>query len=75
MRGPTQNLGLFGLAVLTFIGYKQTDNFFLNDALKLTVSETARKSLNMPQPPTQQTKTREIHKIIWFISHKDNIYP
>ena len=67
MRGPTQNLGLFGLAVLT-------DKFFLNDALKLTVSETARKSLNMPQPPTQQTKTREIHKIIWFISHKDNIY-
>ena len=25
MEGPTQNLGLIGLAVLTFIGYTRTD--------------------------------------------------
>ena len=25
MRDPTKNLGLIGSAVLTFIGYKQTD--------------------------------------------------
>ncbi len=25
MQGPTQNLGPIGSAVLTFIGYKQTD--------------------------------------------------
>ena len=66
MRGPTQNLGLFGLAVLTFIGYKQTDKFFLNDALKLTVSETARKSLNScpttykyPKYPPVPPKTQQ----------------
>ena len=42
MRDPTKNLGLIGLAVLTFIGYKQTDrqakfiyryNFPISDVL------------------------------------------
>jgi len=38
MRGPTQNVGLIGSAVLTFIGYKRTDRLIQLLIVVLSVS-------------------------------------
>ena len=39
MRDPTKNLGLIGSAVLTFIGYKQTDkqSIYMEDLIHLKI--------------------------------------
>ena len=56
-RGPTKNLGPIGSAVLTFIGYKQTDkqtnkqtdkpNLYIESDVRFTTAETMKDNLRI----------------------------
>ena len=58
MRGPTKNLGPIGLAVFTFIGYKQTD--------RQTIKHTDKPNLyiDMIKLTLYPPKTRSLEQIL-----------